>query len=156
MDRNPERAVLLHAAVQSARGTRSCLAVILRVDCWVRNYHEPSLRSVATSTYSIANQAAEPVETPNMCKYKMSGSDMFYVLYFGTAAKGTIWLYYLTTMYPQQHFCDHSVADATVRHTRCQLERRTSVSARRLTLAQTRAMDAVSGTCRLCRGSCTP
>ena len=29
---------------------------------------------------------------------------MFYVLYFGTAAKGAIWLYYLTTMYPQQYF----------------------------------------------------
>ena len=41
---------------------------------------------------------------------------MFYVLYFGTTATGVVWLYHLTTMYPQQYFCDHSVADATVTH----------------------------------------
>ncbi|CAH0516631.1 unnamed protein product [Peronospora belbahrii] len=74
----------------------------------VRNYYEPSFRSFAMSTYSIANRAAEPVETPNIRKYKMSGSGMFHVFYFGTAATGIVWLYYLTTMYPQQYFCDHA------------------------------------------------
>ncbi|KAF1782816.1 Nucleotide-diphospho-sugar transferase [Phytophthora cactorum] len=68
----------------------------------------PSFRSFAMSTYSIANRAAEPVETPNIRKYKMSGSGMFHVFYFGTAATGIFWLYYLTTMYPQQYFCDHA------------------------------------------------
>nr|AFB20351.1 cellulose synthase 3 [Bremia lactucae] len=74
----------------------------------VRNYYEPSFRSFAMSTYSIANRAAEPVETPNIRKYKMSGSGMFHVFYFSTAATGIFWLYYLTTMYPQQYFCDHA------------------------------------------------
>ncbi|RLN47215.1 hypothetical protein BBJ29_004685 [Phytophthora kernoviae] len=74
----------------------------------VRNYYEPSFRSFAMSTYSIANRAAEPVETPNIRKYKMSGSGMFHVFYFGVAATGIFWLYYLTTMYPQEYFCDHA------------------------------------------------
>nr|AEC45570.1 cellulose synthase 3 [Pseudoperonospora cubensis]QLB37643.1 cellulose synthase 3 [Pseudoperonospora humuli] len=74
----------------------------------VRNYYEPSFRSFAMSTYSMANRAAEPVETPNIRKYKMSGSGMFHVFYFGTAATGVVWLYYLTTMYPQEYFCDHA------------------------------------------------
>ena len=38
----------------------------------VRNDHEPSFRSVVMSMCSIANRAAEPVETPNMCKYTIS------------------------------------------------------------------------------------
>ncbi|CAI5730673.1 unnamed protein product [Hyaloperonospora brassicae] len=34
----------------------------------------------------------------------MSGSGMFHVFRVGTAATGVVWLHYLTTMYPQQHF----------------------------------------------------
>ncbi|CAI5732023.1 unnamed protein product [Hyaloperonospora brassicae] len=74
----------------------------------VRNYHEPSFRSAATSTYSIANRAAEPVETPDVCKYKKLGSDLFCALCFGMAATGVVWLHYLTTMYLQQYFCDQA------------------------------------------------
>ncbi|KAH7489079.1 uncharacterized protein KRP23_3017 [Phytophthora ramorum] len=59
---------------------------VQRLDRRVRNYYEPSFRSFAMSTYSIANRAAEPVETPNIRKYKMSGSGMFHLFYFGTAA----------------------------------------------------------------------
>jgi cellulose synthase (UDP-forming) len=49
------------------------------------NFYEPSFRSFAMSTYSIANRAAEPVETPNIRKYKMSGSGIFHLVYFLSA-----------------------------------------------------------------------
>ena len=62
----------------------------------------------------IANRTAEPVETPNIRKFNMSGSGIFHLFDVGTAATGVLWLYYLTAMYPQQYFCDH--ARPTVRH----------------------------------------
>ena len=71
----------------------------------VCNYHEPSFRSFATVTYSIANRAAEPVETPNIHPQVHDiGQCMFYVLYFGTTATGVVWLYHLTTMYRSSTF----------------------------------------------------
>ena len=71
----------------------------------VCNYYEPSFRSFATVTYSIANQAAEPVETPNIHPQVHDiGQCMFYVLYFGTTATGVVWLYHLTTMYRSSTF----------------------------------------------------
>ncbi|CAI5727037.1 unnamed protein product [Hyaloperonospora brassicae] len=78
----------------------------------VRNYHEPSFRSVVTSTYSIANRAAEPVETPDVCKYKKLGSELFCALYFGTAATGVVWLHYLTTIETDGRFSSKGNFDA--------------------------------------------
>lgn len=69
------------------------------------NHYEPSFRSFAMSTYSIANRAAEPVETPNIRKYKMSGSGIFHLAYFATGFTGLFWLYYLCTFYPQEQPC---------------------------------------------------
>lgn len=70
-----------------------------------RNYYEPSFRSFAMSTYSIANRAAEPVETPNIRKYKMSGSGIFHLVYFMSGLTGLVWLYFLVTFYPQEYAC---------------------------------------------------
>lgn len=70
-----------------------------------RNYYEPSFRSFAMSTYSIANRAAEPVETPNIRKYKMSGSGFFHIIYFLNVLAGIWWLYFLCTFYPQEYSC---------------------------------------------------
>lgn len=72
------------------------------------NYYEPSFRSFAMSTYSIANRAAEPVETPNIRKYKMSGAGIFHVVYIMSAIVGVIWLYFLVGFYPQQYPCTHT------------------------------------------------
>lgn len=68
-------------------------------------YYEPSFRSFAMSTYSMANRAAEPVETPNIRKYKMSGSGVFHVVYFASAVTGLWWLYFLVGFYPQEYAC---------------------------------------------------
>jgi cellulose synthase (UDP-forming) len=70
-----------------------------------KNYYEPSFRSFAMSTYSIANRAAEPVETPNIRKYKISGTGFFHLTYFATALTGLWWLYYLATFYPREYAC---------------------------------------------------
>ncbi|DAZ92486.1 TPA: hypothetical protein N0F65_012716 [Lagenidium giganteum] len=70
-----------------------------------RNYYEPSFRSFAMSTYSIANRAAEPVETPNIRKYKMSGAGIFHLVYFLSGLTGMFWLYNLVTFYPQEYAC---------------------------------------------------
>nr|AFB77612.1 cellulose synthase 3 [Albugo candida] len=72
------------------------------------NYYEPSFRSFAMSTYSIANRAAEPVETPNIRKYKMSGSNIFHLVYFLTGITGIWWLYNLFTFFPQEYECTKS------------------------------------------------
>jgi cellulose synthase (UDP-forming) len=69
------------------------------------NIYEPSFRSFAMSTYSIANRAAEPVETPNIRKYKMSGSGFFHLIYFMSAITGIWWLYFLVGFYPQEQPC---------------------------------------------------
>ena len=69
------------------------------------------------ATYSIANREAEIVETPNICKYKMSGRGMFRVFYVGMATTGVVWLYYLTTMYTQQYFATTSGRRYRVTHT---------------------------------------
>lgn len=69
------------------------------------NYYEPSFRSFAMSTYSIANRAAEPVETPNIRKYKISGTGVFHFVYFVSAILGLVWLYFLVTFYPREYAC---------------------------------------------------
>nr|ACX56231.1 cellulose synthase 3 [Saprolegnia monoica] len=69
------------------------------------NHYEPSFRSFAMSTYSIANRAAEPVETPNIRKYKMSGGSAFHLIYFLSAATGIVWLAFLITFYPRETPC---------------------------------------------------
>ncbi|TMW66986.1 hypothetical protein Poli38472_012102 [Pythium oligandrum] len=69
------------------------------------NFYEPSFRSFAMSTYSIANRAAEPVETPNIRKYKISGSGFFHLVYFLSGIAGVVWLYFLVGMYPQEYAC---------------------------------------------------
>jgi cellulose synthase (UDP-forming) len=57
------------------------------------------------STYSIANRAAEPVETPNIRKYRMSGSGVFHFVYFASGLAGLVWLYFLAQFYPQEYHC---------------------------------------------------
>nr|AEZ51039.1 cellulose synthase 3 [Pythium aphanidermatum] len=69
------------------------------------NYYEPSFRSFAMSTYSIANRAAEPVETPNIRKYKISGTNIFHLVYFASGATGILWLYFLVGFYPREYAC---------------------------------------------------
>lgn len=69
------------------------------------NHYDPSFRSFAMSTYSIANRAVEPVETPNIRKYKMSGSGFFHLVYFLSGIIGIVWLVFLITFYPQEHPC---------------------------------------------------
>nr|AFB20360.1 cellulose synthase 3 [Globisporangium violae] len=71
------------------------------------NFYEPSFRSFAMSTYSIANRAAEPVETPNIRKYKMSGSGIFHLVYFLSAIAGIWWLAFLVGYYPQEYICSN-------------------------------------------------
>ncbi|KAG9413051.1 hypothetical protein AC1031_016067 [Aphanomyces cochlioides] len=73
-----------------------------------RNYYEPSFRSFAMSTYSIANRAAEPVETPNIRKYKMSGGGFFHLIYFLSAITGVLWLVFLITFYPRESPCNEA------------------------------------------------
>lgn len=70
------------------------------------NHYDPSFRSFAMSTYSIANRAAEPVETPNIRKYKMSGTGFFHLIYFLSGAVGIVWLGFLVTFYPRESPCD--------------------------------------------------
>ncbi|OQR97519.1 cellulose synthase catalytic subunit, UDP-forming, partial [Thraustotheca clavata] len=85
------------------------------------NFYEPSFRSFAMSTYSLAGRAAEPVQTPNIRKYKMSGGGFFHVIYFLSAVTGVIWLAFLITFYPRESPCsntqphlDCSTIEATV------------------------------------------
>lgn len=72
------------------------------------NYYEPSFRSFAMSTYSIANRAAEPVETPNIRKYKISGTGIFHLVYFASGIAGVVWLYFLVGFYPREYYCTPS------------------------------------------------
>nr|AFB20349.1 cellulose synthase 3 [Apodachlya brachynema] len=72
------------------------------------NPYESSFRSFAMSTYSIANRAAEPVQTPNIRKYKMSGGGFFHIVYFLSAITGIIWLVFLITFYPRESPCNRS------------------------------------------------
>lgn len=72
------------------------------------NYYEPSFRSFAMSTYSIANRAAEPVETPNIRKYKISGTGFFHLVYFLSGIAGMVWLYFLVNFYPREYACTPS------------------------------------------------
>ncbi|KAF0690348.1 Aste57867_18279 [Aphanomyces stellatus] len=69
------------------------------------NHYEPSFRSFAMSTYSIANRAAEPVDTPNIRKYKMSGGGAFHLVYFLSAIAGVLWLVFLIMFYPRETPC---------------------------------------------------
>lgn len=69
------------------------------------NYYEPSFRSFAMSTYSIANRAAEPVETPNIRKYRISGTGIFHLVYFASAITGVLWLFFLVGFYPREYAC---------------------------------------------------
>lgn len=71
------------------------------------NFYEPSFRSFAMSTYSIANRAVEPVETPNIRKYKMSGSGIFHLMYFLSGIAGIWWLIFLVGFHPQEYFCSN-------------------------------------------------
>ena len=70
------------------------------------NHYDPSFRSFAASTYSLANRALEPVETPNIRKYRMSGSGIFHLMYFASGVVGIVWLCFLVTFYPREHPCE--------------------------------------------------
>ncbi|KAF0690345.1 Aste57867_18276 [Aphanomyces stellatus] len=71
-----------------------------------KNPYESSFRSFAMSTFSIAGRAAEPVQTPNIRKYKMSGGGFFHIIYFLSAITGIIWLAFLITFYPRETPCN--------------------------------------------------
>ena len=73
------------------------------------NFYEPSFRSFAMSTVSLAGRAAEPVQTPNIRKYKMSGGGFFHVAYFLSAITGIVWLAFLITFYPRESPCSNSM-----------------------------------------------
>ncbi|RLO13012.1 hypothetical protein DYB28_001183, partial [Aphanomyces astaci] len=73
-----------------------------------KNPYESSFRSFAMSTFSIAGRAAEPVQTPNIRKYKMSGGGFFHIIYFLSAITGVVWLVFLITFYPRESPCNQT------------------------------------------------
>lgn len=70
------------------------------------NHYDPSFRSFTnTNNFSMANRSIEPINTPNIRKYKMSGSGFFHFIYFLSGVFGVVWLAFLIMFHPQEYPC---------------------------------------------------